>query len=200
MVKVVGVRFRKPGKIYFFNPGDLDVRNGDEVIVETALGQEYGTVTVNSRNLPDDTVVKDLKNIIRRSIPTALTVIMGILIISILHTKGKINDEIYPSLCVIATAFSAMLLLITMTKARKSEHKKLPFSCFRVLVCVVVVVLFILGATMLGWWFNIVPFAMMKKEIFYILGLMVINFVIFNLLFTAITKIKEKRTTKAMLK
>ena len=65
MVKVVGVRFRKPGKIYFFDPGNLDVRNGDEVIVETALGQEYGTVTVNSRNLPDEKVKKDLKNIIR---------------------------------------------------------------------------------------------------------------------------------------
>ena len=65
MVKVVGVRFRKPGKIYFFDPGNLDVRNGDEVIVETALGQEYGTVTVNSRNLPDDKVKKELKKILR---------------------------------------------------------------------------------------------------------------------------------------
>ena len=65
MIKVVGVRFRKPGKIYFFDPGKLDVRNGDEVIVETALGQEYGTVTVNSRLLPDDKVKKELKKIIR---------------------------------------------------------------------------------------------------------------------------------------
>ena len=65
MVKIVGVRFRKPGKIYFFDPGNLDVRNGDEVIVETALGQEYGTVTVNSRNLPDDKVKKELKKILR---------------------------------------------------------------------------------------------------------------------------------------
>ena len=65
MIKVVGVRFRKPGKIYFFDPGNLDVRNGDEVIVETTLGQEYGTVTVNSRKLPDDKVKKELKKIIR---------------------------------------------------------------------------------------------------------------------------------------
>jgi len=65
MIKVVGVRFRKPGKIYFFDPGNLDVRNGDEVIVETTLGQEYGTVTVNSRNLPEEKVKKELKKIIR---------------------------------------------------------------------------------------------------------------------------------------
>lgn len=141
-----------------------------------------------------------LRNIIRRSIPTAFTVITGILILSILHTQGRISDEIYPSLCVIATAFSAMLLLITMTKARKSEHKKLPFSCFRVLVCMVVALLFILGATVLSWWFNIVPFTMMKKEIIYILCLTVINFIIFNLLFTAITKIREKRKANPMLK
>ena len=65
MVKVVGVRFRKTGKVYFFNPGNLDVRNGDEVIVETAMGQEYGTVTVNSRMLPEEKTSKDLKKIIR---------------------------------------------------------------------------------------------------------------------------------------
>ena len=65
MVKVVGVKFRKPGKIYFFNPGNLDVRNGDNVIVETSLGQEFGTVTINKRELPEDKIEKDLKKIIR---------------------------------------------------------------------------------------------------------------------------------------
>lgn len=64
MVKVVGVKFRKPGKIYFFNPGNLDLKNGDNVIVETTLGQEYGTV-VNVRELPENKIEKDLKKIIR---------------------------------------------------------------------------------------------------------------------------------------
>lgn len=65
MVKVVGVRFRKPGKIYFFDPGELDVRNGDNVIVETTLGQEYGTVSSDIRELPEEKLDKDLKKIIR---------------------------------------------------------------------------------------------------------------------------------------
>ena len=65
MVKVVGVKFRKPGKIYFFNPLDLDIKNGDNVIVETTLGQEYGIVVVNPRELPEEKIEKDLKKIIR---------------------------------------------------------------------------------------------------------------------------------------
>lgn len=65
MVKVVGVKFRKPGKIYFFNPGNLDLKNGDNVIVETTLGQEYATVVVNVRELPENKIEKDLKKIIR---------------------------------------------------------------------------------------------------------------------------------------
>ena len=65
MVKVVGVKFRKPGKIYFFNPLDLDIKNGDNVIVETTLGQEHGIVVVNPRELPEEKIEKDLKKIIR---------------------------------------------------------------------------------------------------------------------------------------
>ena len=65
MAKVVGVKFRKPGKIYFFNPLDLDIKNGDNVIVETTLGQEYGIVVVNPRELPEEKIEKDLKKSIR---------------------------------------------------------------------------------------------------------------------------------------
>ncbi len=44
MVKVIGVRFRTAGKVYFFNPGELESNKNDHVIVETARGIEYGTV------------------------------------------------------------------------------------------------------------------------------------------------------------
>ena len=44
MVKVIGVRFRVAGKIYFFSPGNLEIQQGDYVIVETARGVEYGRV------------------------------------------------------------------------------------------------------------------------------------------------------------
>ena len=65
MVKVVGVKFRKPGKIYFFNPLNLNIKKGDNVIAETTLGQEYGTVVINPRELPEEKIEKDLKKIIR---------------------------------------------------------------------------------------------------------------------------------------
>ena len=65
MVKVVGVKFRKPGKIYYFNSEKLDLKKGDNVIVETTLGQEYGTVVVNPREFPESKIENDLKKVIR---------------------------------------------------------------------------------------------------------------------------------------
>ena len=44
MTKVIGVRFRKAGKVYYFSPGDADIKAGQHVIVETARGVEYGHV------------------------------------------------------------------------------------------------------------------------------------------------------------
>ena len=46
---IVGVRFRKPGKIYFFDPENLEINKKDKVVVETALGQEIGEVVINKR-------------------------------------------------------------------------------------------------------------------------------------------------------
>ena len=49
MIKVIGVRFRTAGKIYYFDPVDLDIRQGDYVIVETVRGVEYGKVVQGIR-------------------------------------------------------------------------------------------------------------------------------------------------------
>lgn len=65
MTKVVGVRFREAGKIYYFDPGDLDVAAGDEVIVETARGIEYGTAAYGDRIVADNEVIAPLKPILR---------------------------------------------------------------------------------------------------------------------------------------
>ena len=54
MVKVVGVRFRKAGKIYFFAPGDLEIKTGDHAIVETARGIEYGSVATGPKEIEDE--------------------------------------------------------------------------------------------------------------------------------------------------
>ena len=65
MKKIIGVRFRTAGKIYFFDPKDYDVKRGDHVIVETARGVEYGTVVGSPREVPDEEVVQPLKEVIR---------------------------------------------------------------------------------------------------------------------------------------
>ena len=65
MVKVVGVRFRSAGKIYYFDPAECDMKVGTHVIVETARGVEYGTVMIAPREVADDKVVQPLKSVIR---------------------------------------------------------------------------------------------------------------------------------------
>ena len=65
MKKIVGVRFKKPGKIYFFDPQNLDINMGDKVIVETAMGEEFGEVVINKRELPEEKIANPLKRVIR---------------------------------------------------------------------------------------------------------------------------------------
>ena len=65
MVKVIGVRFRTAGKIYYFDPLNFQVKRGDHVIVETARGVEYGTVVGAPREVEDDKVVQPLKPVLR---------------------------------------------------------------------------------------------------------------------------------------
>ncbi len=65
MTRVIGVRFRTAGKIYFFSPGKYVIKKGDHVIVETARGVEYGTVVGEPREVEDDEVVKPLKSVLR---------------------------------------------------------------------------------------------------------------------------------------
>ena len=65
MVRVIGVRFRTAGKIYYFNPGKLDIKRNDHVIVETARGIEYGTVVGAPKEVEDDKVIQPLKSVLR---------------------------------------------------------------------------------------------------------------------------------------
>ena len=65
MVKVAGVRFKTAGKVYYFDPGDLEVKMGDNVIVETARGMEFGTVTMDIAEIHENDVVAPLKKIVR---------------------------------------------------------------------------------------------------------------------------------------
>lgn len=65
MTKVVGIRFRNVGKIYYFNPKNYHIRLGDHVIVETARGVEYGKVVLAPKEVEDKEVVHPLKEVIR---------------------------------------------------------------------------------------------------------------------------------------
>ena len=65
MIKVIGVRFRTAGKIYFFDPGKLEIGRNTHVIVETARGIEYGTVVGGIREVEDDKVIQPLKPVLR---------------------------------------------------------------------------------------------------------------------------------------
>ena len=65
MKNIIGVRFRKLGKIYFFNPKWLEVKKGDYVIVDTAQGEEYAEVVIPNRKVNDEKIVAPLKNVLR---------------------------------------------------------------------------------------------------------------------------------------
>lgn len=69
MTRVIGVRFRTAGKIYYFDPGKLDIKRNDHVIVETARGIEYGTVVADPKEEEDDKVVQPLKSVLRVATP-----------------------------------------------------------------------------------------------------------------------------------
>ena len=65
MTRVIGVRFRPAGKIYYFAPGKFHIRQGDKVIVETARGREFGTVVTGPKEVKDEEVMQPLKSVIR---------------------------------------------------------------------------------------------------------------------------------------
>lgn len=65
MIRVVGVRFKKVGKVYYFDPGSLDLKPGDWVVVETSRGVEIGETAVRPKEVPDDDVTQPLRKVLR---------------------------------------------------------------------------------------------------------------------------------------
>ncbi|MCR4420350.1 MAG: stage 0 sporulation family protein [Clostridia bacterium] len=66
MVRIVGVRFRRAGKIYYFDPGEQELAVGDKVLVETVRGLEYGEVVVGTKAVSEEEIVTPLRPVIRR--------------------------------------------------------------------------------------------------------------------------------------
>lgn len=69
MILIIGVRFRKSSKVYYFDPTGYEIKKGDHVIVETARGIEYGTVVLGPKEVTDDRVVSPLKPLTRTATP-----------------------------------------------------------------------------------------------------------------------------------
>lgn len=67
MYTVIGVSFKKAGKIYYFDPDGIEVSEGDHVIVETARGVEIGEVVIGEKEVTEDDIVSPLKKVIRKS-------------------------------------------------------------------------------------------------------------------------------------
>ena len=67
MATVIGIRFKKAGKVYYFNPGEVWPRPGENVIVETTRGVELGEVVTGAREVPDEAIVMPLKSVIRKA-------------------------------------------------------------------------------------------------------------------------------------
>ena len=67
MVTIVGIRFKRAGKIYYFAPGSFDLQKGDHAIVETARGVEYGEVVMGPQEVDEKSIVSPLKSVIRKA-------------------------------------------------------------------------------------------------------------------------------------
>lgn len=67
MKKIVGVRFKKPGKVYFFDPDKLEINVDDKVIVETAMGDELGEVVIANKEITDEEITTPLKKVLRKA-------------------------------------------------------------------------------------------------------------------------------------
>ena len=71
MAIIVGVKFRNSNKVYYFDPMGIEFAEGDGVIVETARGLEYGTVSIPNREVEEKEVVSPLKPVVRKATETA---------------------------------------------------------------------------------------------------------------------------------
>ena len=67
MKYIVGIRFKKPGKIYYFDPGDLKLEINDNVIVDTANGEEYAEVSIANKQVSEEKIVAPLRKVIRKA-------------------------------------------------------------------------------------------------------------------------------------
>ena len=66
MIKIVGIRFKNAGKVYYFGPNDLEIKKGEYLIVETARGIEFGECVIGVKEIDEEEIIAPLKNVLRR--------------------------------------------------------------------------------------------------------------------------------------
>lgn len=134
---------------------------------------------------------KFLQNVIAKAFPTAITNVITIFALTLLNKLGFIAEEYFSSLCVISTGISGLALLFTLTRSRKSEHSKLPFSIYRLVLAICMTVLFVLGLTIGSQLFSIVDLNIIRDYVFDVFVIVIFNFIILNWLFSKILKINK---------
>ena len=134
-----------------------------------------------------------LKNVISKALPTGLSVVINIFALTMLNKYGYIPDEYFSSLCVISTGICGLFLLFALTRTRKSENSKLPFSIYRLTLFILMTIIFIIGLTIFRGFFNIVPLSQITENIISLFIVSLINFVVLNLLFSKILKVNNKK-------
>lgn len=134
-----------------------------------------------------------LHNVISKALPTALGVIASILALTILNKFDIISNDIHSSLCVISTGVYGLLLLFTLARSRKSENSKLPFSVFRLLLAICMVLLFVVCVVSFGWWFDIVDLIPIWDVVLKLVILCGVNFCALNVFFSFWLFEKRKR-------
>ena len=121
-----------------------------------------------------------LRNILKKSIPSALTAVVSIFSIVMAYKIEKIQPEHYSTLCVIALGMAGIVLLFKLSRTRKGEDSKLPISIFRICISIIMTILFGIGLTYLGWWFNICNLQPIIKPILQIIGFTIVNYTIIS--------------------
>lgn len=90
MVQVVGIRFKKAGKIYYFDPAGLDIHTGDSVIVETARGIEFGDCVIGPKEIREDEIVSPLKSVLRKATDEDIRI----------HQENKAKEKDAYNICI----------------------------------------------------------------------------------------------------
>lgn len=121
-----------------------------------------------------------LKNVISKSLPTALCVTTNIFAITILKKYNILTAAESSTLCIISTGILGLLLLFTLAKSRKSEKSNLPFSPFRLTLALLMLALFVCCLTIFNWWFNIIELHHLLNKIIPLVVICIFNYLILN--------------------